>query len=612
MTEIKECSCCYDACSSDKKNPAVTCQFCDFTVCRNCQKTYTLGMSTEMHCMSCKKEWSNDHIFENFTKTFVNTDLKKHRENILVESQQILLPTTQESVKYYKKGKQLVANFEEEVVNSNNIKTQERVIRNSLSVYEETLDVLHRVQAFDIEEYEIKEILEPFMDNIGKLCVNGKYRCSRSLTEKKQIWELNHKFLLTVSGQGSITDDVRALVDAMDRSKMLSMIDKYKYLERTVNTIEDYAQRRVWRTGKERFDTTYVFDTKTCKSYINGDITLDQALDDIRGIIEKKNTEIDDLRRSIVWEDPYGSRKQFLTKPIEFLSSEAPNVVKTHAWTWSCPCEECKGFLDTKHVCGTCDKKFCKDCNVEMQEDEEHVCDKDTRLTVTMLKRDSKPCPNCRCVIHKIDGCDQMWCPDCKSAFSWKNGTIETRIHNPHYYQYLRDTQGHVPREPADQPDRCEEEEDNDTLLERFHWQHDRVIAHPTYGKVWRVLLHARHMTRRGQWGPQNLEDRQRLWRVQYMLGEMTEQKWKRNLQKLDKDARKRAEICNVLDTYVQLGCDIIRDKAGGNLDLDDKVKRHKKIALYFSNIFIKISTQYNCVVPYFTEDCLNIVTLKH
>jgi hypothetical protein len=41
-----------------------------------------------------------------------------------------------------------------------------------------------------------------------------------------------------------------------------------------------------------------------------------------------------------------------------------------------------------------------------------------------------------------------MWCTECKTAFSWKSGqVVNGRIHNPHYYEHLRNTQGFVPRE---------------------------------------------------------------------------------------------------------------------------------------------------------------------
>jgi hypothetical protein len=44
-----------------------------------------------------------------------------------------------------------------------------------------------------------------------------------------------------------------------------------------------------------------------------------------------------------------------------------------------------------------------------------------------------------------------MWCTQCRTAFSWKTGTVETNIHNPHYYEWMRrNNNGVVPRNPGD------------------------------------------------------------------------------------------------------------------------------------------------------------------
>ena len=53
----------------------------------------------------------------------------------------------------------------------------------------------------------------------------------------------------------------------------------------------------------------------------------------------------------------------------------------------------------------------------------------------------------------KIDGCNQMWCPECKQAFDWITGKIETGpIHNPEYILYLQQNNNHEPiiRNPND------------------------------------------------------------------------------------------------------------------------------------------------------------------
>ena len=42
-----------------------------------------------------------------------------------------------------------------------------------------------------------------------------------------------------------------------------------------------------------------------------------------------------------------------------------------------------------------------------------------------------------------VKNCDQMWCIECKTAFSWSKGTVEVGIvHNPHYFQWMRQNGG--------------------------------------------------------------------------------------------------------------------------------------------------------------------------
>ncbi len=53
-----------------------------------------------------------------------------------------------------------------------------------------------------------------------------------------------------------------------------------------------------------------------------------------------------------------------------------------------------------------------------------------------------------------VRNCDQMWCTDCHTAFSWTTGQlVQGVIHNPHYYEFLRKQgNGVAPRNAGDVP----------------------------------------------------------------------------------------------------------------------------------------------------------------
>tara|TARA_B100000073_G_scaffold334137_1_gene326338 strand:- start:43 stop:1194 length:1152 start_codon:yes stop_codon:yes gene_type:complete len=123
--------------------------------------------------------------------------------------------------------------------------------------------------------------------------------------------------------------------------------------------------------------------------------------------------------------------------------------IKTEYIGKKCMSNECRGYLSKSMKCGLCEKEFCNKCFEEKSDG--HVCDEKTVETIKMLSKDTKGCPKCNTMIHKIDGCDQMWCVQCHTGFSWRTGRIESRIHNPHYYEWQRNQNGGlIPRNLGD------------------------------------------------------------------------------------------------------------------------------------------------------------------
>jgi hypothetical protein len=120
------------------------------------------------------------------------------------------------------------------------------------------------------------------------------------------------------------------------------------------------------------------------------------------------------------------------------LEEKEPRDRTRRTFTMPCPVQECLGYMSTRYICGLCRHRICPDCHDPMQP--EHVCDPGKVETITLIRREGKPCPKCGTIICKIDGCDQMWCIQCKTAFSWRTGQVETgRIHNPEYFRWMRE-----------------------------------------------------------------------------------------------------------------------------------------------------------------------------
>lgn len=120
-----------------------------------------------------------------------------------------------------------------------------------------------------------------------------------------------------------------------------------------------------------------------------------------------------------------------------------------------CPNNDCRGYLSSQYKCGLCNLFTCNACHeiIGGKKDDPHTCKEENVQSAELIKKDTKPCPTCGTRISKISGCDQMWCPECKKAFSWKTGLVDNGIiHNPHFYQYQRDNAAgqDIPRNPGD------------------------------------------------------------------------------------------------------------------------------------------------------------------
>mgnify|MGYP003388926220 CR=1 FL=1 len=106
-----------------------------------------------------------------------------------------------------------------------------------------------------------------------------------------------------------------------------------------------------------------------------------------------------------------------------------------------CSFEFCNSYLSGTGQCPGCSNWSCKTCLEFIGKEAEmgHICKEENIQSAKFIRKDTKPCPKCHAFIHKINGCNQMYCTHCNTKFGWRSGEIQTTglFHNPHYYKAI-------------------------------------------------------------------------------------------------------------------------------------------------------------------------------
>lgn len=343
--------------------------------------------------------------------------------------------------------------------------------------------------------------------------------------------------------------------------------------------------------------TRQFISSKMTKSFINNDfkkhkeqllyererslLPATQPLVEHQIRLEKIEEEINELNISLLKiKDNIRDKLNERSRGIRLFNNNTENIATQRVtFIRACPDNECRGFLSSQWKCGLCEKWTCSQCYVIKGTErnmEQHVCDAGDIETAALILKETKSCPNCGMGIFKIDGCDQMFCTECNTAFNWKTGKIQTNnIHNPHYFEWLRRNEEERPNENIENIpviNECNDDR-NDFVLNHYVCtrlrQHVLVkynfeVSETIKGKLVlfdKIVRRAIHLSEvdimRYNYGLNLITYNQDL-RIKYLRKQIDEEQFKVLLQRKDKRKQKNNEIYNILQMVYNVTVDII------------------------------------------------------
>ena len=257
-----------------------------------------------------------------------------------------------------------------------------------------------------------------------------------------------------------------------------------------------------------------------------------------------------------------------------------------------CITENCRGFLNGKGNCPVCKRDTCMNCNIDITGQEGHECNESDIENWKVMQKNTKPCPSCRVRIFKISGCDQMWCTNCNTPFSWSKGTVETGpIHNPHYFDWI--FQGGQPQ-PGQQGDDGICNENNLPSVDRIRAQFgsNRETNHRVL-HYYRNIQHLRYQELRNL-NVENNENTYRQGLYPHLYSLVKEGKGHAELERYDYRFNSDRELGLIITGYCQQQTHQFWALVNRTLDMNEFIEKYKKVRSHYHDAIDIFGKEYN------------------
>lgn len=266
----------------------------------------------------------------------------------------------------------------------------------------------------------------------------------------------------------------------------------------------------------------------------------------------------------------------------------------------ACPVNDCRGFLSTSWKCDVCETWVCKDCHEikNGRNDEEHKCNEDSVKSAQLLMKETKPCPRCSARIHRIEGCNAMFCTSCKTCFNWKTGAISKSNSNPHFHEWSfrsgKTTEGGVERGCYNWVNINKDL--NNVINSIFKGKRP---SNYDAGKLQNLIRMADHIQDAilPRFMTNQVEDAKLLkYRVEYLKKEITPEVWKKNIFMIEKKFEYDTTIYNLYEVVIAVIRDTIvkMSKCKSEGEMEESFNEIGYVVNYFNSNSEKKSKEFS------------------
>lgn len=595
MTSMTCNICCDDYNKSTRTQ--IFCAYCDFDVCRTCCETYILSENIPK-CMKpeCGKEWSRKFLRESFTNVFLSSKYKEHLENILFDQEKALLPATQHIV--------------EEKIRKNNIRKQIKELDNLM---------------LELQKQR-KELDHNYFHGGDKICESEKSKFVRQCPADGCRGFLSTQWKCGICEQWSCPDchELKGPVRDCNHTCDPNNLETAKLLQKDSKPCPKCQSLIFKISGCFAKDTPVLMwdgSIKMSQSICIGDVLIGDdghkrivedlvsGEDDLYEVKQNKgNSYIVNSKHSLVLYNIHNK---------EIIHIIVDDYMQLHDKTK----QKLLGYKSYLHH----DNHIEYEIKVKYYGKGNYYgwcVNENNRFLLSDFT--------------VVKNCDQMWCTQCHTAFSWKTGKLENNIHNPHYYEWQRKNGG-IQRAAGDIE--CGRELNHYTCdiiyenvkrhtdlyiieerVEKYHQYNKRKIHiyNEKINYICSIIRHSIHNVRVEIHNFQtNYVDRNMELRVKYLEQRIDEEEFKILIQRNDKRNKKNTEIAQVIQLANTAITDIVyriidhlQKSRVNEYNLDIFTIEINELTNYCNNIFREISFTYG-TVRYGFDACMKFIRVE-